>query len=87
MTATISTLPVWKAGASAAEWLEELAALARERPEQWAKIVVVFEQLSDDNLPFKTRQHTFNHPHNTGIIGALEVAQLELWEFMKGRGP
>jgi hypothetical protein len=87
MTATISTLPVWKAGASAAEWLEELAAMAREHPERWNRIVVIFEQMTDDGLPHKTRQYSFNHPHNTGIIGSLEVAQLELWEFMKGRGP
>ena len=85
MTATISTLPVWKAGASAAEWLEELAALAREKPEQWNRIVVVFDELNVEGLPSKTRQHSYNHPHNTGIIGALEVAQLELWEYTKGR--
>lgn len=85
MTATISTLPVWKAGASAAEWLEELAALARESPEKWRRIAVVFEELNSDGLPFKTRIHSYNHEHNTGIIGALEVAKLDLWEFMNGR--
>jgi len=84
VTATISTLPVWKKGASAAEWLEELAALAREHPEQWQRIIVVFEQFNSDNQPVKSRLHSFGHDHNTGILGAMRVAELELWAYMKG---
>lgn len=84
MTASISTLPIWKKGATAAEWLEELAGLARESPHKWSRIAVVFEEFDDEGLAIKSRLHTFNHPHNTGIMGSLAVAQQELFLYMKG---
>ena len=85
MTASISTLPVWKKDSTAAEWLEELAALAREHPERWGKVVVVLDELNSEGLPIKMRNYSRNHASNTDIVGALQVAQFELFEFMKGR--
>ena len=85
MSASISTLPVWKKDSTAAEWLEELAAMAREHPERWQRVVVIFEECNAGNQPTKSRMYSRNHDHNTGILGALEGAKLDLWEYMKGR--
>lgn len=85
MTASISKLPIWKKNSTAAEWLEELAAMAREHPERFSQIILIYEELNPEGLPYKTRFQSKNHPHNTGICGALEVAKLEIFEFMKGR--
>jgi hypothetical protein len=85
VSASIATLPVWKKGSTAAEWLEELAAMAREHPERWARIVVVLEELNSDGLAYKTRNYSRNIPTNSDILGVLETAQLDIWETMKGR--
>ena len=85
MSASVSTLPVWKKDASAAEWLQELSAMAMEHPERWARIVVVLEETNKDNLPVKTRQYSRGIVSNTEIMGMLATAQHELFEFMKGR--
>ena len=85
MTASISTLPVWKKDSTAAEWLQELAAIALEHPDFFSRAVLIYEEKNSDGLPFKTRMQSWRHEHNTGIIGALQVAQLEYFEYMKGR--
>ena len=84
MSASISTLPVWKKDSSPAEWLSEISALALQYPERFQRIVVIFEEC-DAGLPTKTRQHSYQIPCNTDILGALEAAKLELFEYMKGR--
>lgn len=86
MTASIATLPVWKKNTSAAEWLEELAAMAREHPERWERCVVVHVELKND-MPWKTRNYSRNIVTNSEILSTLETAKLETWELMKDRGP
>lgn len=85
MSASISTLPVWKKDSTPAEWLAELAAMALEHPERWARVVVVFEKVNADNLSIQTRSLSYNIKSNTEIIGTLETAKLEVFELMKGR--
>ena len=85
MSASFHTLPVWKKDSTAAEWLEELAALARENPERWARILVVHEELDHNGHAYRTRQFSRNIETNEEILGVLEVAKLETWELMKGR--
>ena len=85
MSATVSTLPVWKKDSTAAEWLQELAACALVRPEQWARIVVVYEECNKDGVPVKTREYSRGIDSNTDLMGTLVTAQLELFEHMKGR--
>lgn len=85
MSASISTLPVWKKDSTAAEWLGELAALAMEHPERWARIVVVFEETNAEKMPIRTKQYSYGIETNTDIMGTLATAQFELFEFMKGR--
>ena len=85
MSASISTLPVWKKGSTAAEWLGELAAMALEHPERFARVVVVFEETNAERHPIKTRQFSYGITTNTDILGTIESAKLELFEYMKGR--
>ena len=85
MTAEVRTLPIWKRGHTVAEWLEECANLARENPKQWARAVIVFEELNEQGLPVITRQYTFGMKTNNDIVGALEIAKMETFEYMKGR--
>lgn len=87
MSASISTLPVWKKGSSASEWLAELSALALENPEKWRRVVVIFEKTNAENMPIETRQFSWGIPSNTDILGTIETAKLELFEHMKGRRP
>ncbi len=83
MTATVSTLPIWKKDSTASEWLQELAAMALEHPEQWERIVVVFEQ--DSPKQTHTRFLSRAIRTNQEILGTLVCAQHELFEYMKGR--
>ena len=85
MKASIHTIDVWKKNSTAAEWLNELASLAMERPERWARIVVIFEKVNEDGAPIETRQFSHGIVHNTDILGTIETAKLELFELMKGR--
>lgn len=85
MTASISTLPVWKKDSTAAEWLTELAAMALEHPERWGRLVVIFEKVDADNLSIETRSLSYNVGSNTEKLGTLETAKLEVFEQMKGR--
>jgi hypothetical protein len=85
MSASVHTLPIWKKGSTPAEWLEELAGLARENPERWAQIAVVFNELNEEKMPTKTRYYSYGLLTNTDILGALQVGILEVFDYMKGR--
>lgn len=85
MTASISTLPVWKKNGTAAEFLQEVAGLALERPERFSRVVVIFEKVNEDGQPIETRHHCKGIKSNTDLICTLETTKLEVFEFMKGR--
>ena len=85
MSATLSTLPVWKKNSTPAEWLQEVAGVALEFPERFARIVVIAEELNKAGIPNKTRLWDKNIPTNSEIVGVLAIAQMETWERMKGR--
>lgn len=85
MSASVSTLPVWKKGSTPCEWLEELAAMAREHPERWAQVVVILNENNKEGLPIKTQYYSRGLASNSDIVGALQVGILEVYEFMKGR--
>jgi len=85
MTASISSLPIWKKDSTPAEWLQEIATIAMEHPERFARIVVVCEEENKEGFPYKTRFWSRNHKTNTDIIGSLQVCALEVFEYMKGR--
>lgn len=84
-SASIHTLPVWKKNATAAEWLNECAALALAYPEKFSRVVVVAEEYNAEKRPIKSRLYSWQHDHNTGILGTLTAAQLDLYEHMRWR--
>lgn len=84
---TFATLPIWKKGTSAAEWLEELAGLARESPEKWVRIVVVLQEIDADGNPNKIRNYVRGIETNQDTIGTLQSTILSIWEYMNGRCP
>lgn len=85
MSATVHTLPIWKKDSTAAEWLQEVAAVAMTHPEQFARIVVVYDEENGDGDVWKQRYYARNHKTNSQIVGALETCKLEVFEYMKGR--
>lgn len=83
---SIAALPIWKKGSTPAEWLQEVAAMAMEHPERFARIVVVYERLDEDGeRPIETRNQSYGVNANTTIIAMLEYCKLDVWELIKGR--
>ncbi len=87
MSASVHTLPVWKRGATPAEWLQELAAMALANPERFGRIVVVYEEMHAEGYAVKLRDLSYGHPHNSGIIATLEQAKLRTYDIIRGREP
>ena len=51
----VHTLPMWKAGATAEEFLLELAVMARVQPELFAKLVVIRVSETEDRIETYSR--------------------------------
>jgi len=85
MTASVSTLPIWKKDSTPAEWLQEVAALALEHPERFGRIVVIYEERAKDNTAMHIREQSYKCENNVDILGLLDWAKFELFEWMKGR--
>lgn len=79
MTAdNIEYLPIWKKGASAEEFLLELAMVARKHPEAFGKIVIVRQE----TLPSGNTLTRFNYYQASTIeaVGLLEVGKIRTHE-------
>ncbi len=85
MSASITALPVWKKNSSPAEWLQELATLALENPDRWARIVVVVQRIDDEGLTKNTRSYSHDMRTESEIIAALEIAKLLAYDELMGR--
>ena len=72
----ISYLPVWKAGATGEERLQELLMIAQKHPEQFAHMVVIYQQVLPDG-DTQTR-YISNDMKTTALIGLLELGKLEV---------
>lgn len=83
MSATISVLPVWKKDASPSEWFMEMAAMALASPERFRRIAVVYEEHNNEGSI--TRHASYKVETNSDVLGLMETAKLELFEYMKGR--
>lgn len=78
MTSPISYLPVWKANATPAERLRELAYMAEKHPGDFAKFVIAYtETLPDERT--KTRCHCYGL-NTIEAIGTMEIAKFVLHE-------
>lgn len=83
MTAEIQSLPIWKKDSSPGEWLQECAARALEHPERFARIVLIAEE-HNERVHY-TRWWQRNYQTNTDVMGSIELAKLEIFEYMRGR--
>ncbi len=54
MSNNIIGLPLWKKGATAAERLDELAQLAREQPELFGHLLVIFVETKNGRMEVRT---------------------------------
>lgn len=82
-SATVHTLPVWKKGSTPAEWLQEIAALALEKPERFHNMIVIFEEVNQKGHSTSTRYHVHGIKSNTELVGALEYAKQLVISYMK----
>ena len=79
----IIAMPFWKKDTTPAEWLQEMAALAMEFPERFQNIVVVYDEVTPEGS--LVRQQSRGVEVNSHIMGLMATAQMELFEYMKGR--
>lgn len=69
----IIPMPVWKEGATPAERLEEVVHMAREHPERYGKMVLLFnEQLPSGAIRTRYVTHNLN---TLEAIGVLEIGK------------
>lgn len=78
MTASVSYLPIWKAGATPEERFLELAMIAQKHPERFAKMVLVYEETVPSGrtlLRFLKDGMTTNE-----VVGLLQIASVDIIE-------
>jgi hypothetical protein len=74
----VTTLPVWKVGGTPEEKFLELARYAKDHPEKFARIVVVFESDVGNNRTING--HYRIDVDTTYAIGMLEVAKMDVYQ-------
>lgn len=85
----VSTLPVWKRGATVAERLEELAGIAREFPERFDAFILVWRGTTQGG-GWQIRTHYFDPqnpdtaPYIDKSTGLLELGKMKIYEDSKG---
>ena len=69
--------PRWRRNHSSAEFLDEMATLARSKPEQFERVVVLYMADNDSTLALKYASHNISTLQQ---FGALDLAAKELFE-------
>lgn len=72
-------LPVWKKGITAEEWFQDLALQARQYPERFQKMVLVYQVTKEDGR-ILTRYYC-SALGTTELIGLLEIGKQEVLAF------
>ena len=81
MSATVHMLPIWKANATAAERLHELAIYAEQNPERFKQFVICYkETLLNGKYMFRNLQQGCNLPEE---IGMYEIGKAQAMEASK----
>ncbi len=84
MTNNVHVLPIWKKDSTPAEWFQELAMMALEHPERFARCAIVYEEINETGGAIKTRCQSRGIATNTDLIGSLESAKMDVWAYMNG---
>lgn len=80
MNDTVKAFPAWKNNATAAERLDELAGIAREKPERFDKFVIVYRELTPAGR-WKIRTLRFPDDFDVGgALGLLEFGKVDMIE-------
>lgn len=77
----IDYLPIWKDGASAADRLMEVAAIAMKNPHWFSRLVIVWEE--DCGESSKTR-YIGTPMDSRELLGLLEQAKMECFIWTRG---
>ena len=84
----VEYLPIWKADATAEERLSELAMIARKKPERFAHIVVIYEEIlpteDGEKYPSTVCRYVTNGVGSSGALGLIESAKYKLLRYMFG---
>lgn len=77
MKDNVDYLPIWKEGATAFERFSELAMIARNHPERFAKIFVIYAEEKDKTTKLRSAS---NNLTTHECLGLLFEAQFRLLE-------
>lgn len=90
MTDKVTSLPIWKRGATAAERFEELTQLAREFPHRFRHVVVVYIEelapLPGDQRAGTVTRYITNGCSTTQALGVIELGKHEMIKYTHGGG-
>lgn len=81
----ISHLPIWKDGATPAERFSEFEAMARQYPDRFGKIVVLYEETLADGRTILRRFS--DHCTTNELIGLLGIAKVEIIQDSRTQEP
>jgi hypothetical protein len=84
----VTSLPIWKRGATAAERFEELAQLAREFPHRFNHVVVVYIErlppLPGDRCNATVTRYITNGCNTMEALGTLALGKNEMMKYTNG---
>ena len=78
----IAAIPVWKKNATAAERLQEVAMMALEKPERFVRVVILYEEITDDGI---ISRQAFSEGITTNeALGVIDAAKLDMYLRLRG---
>lgn len=75
-TNKIALMPIWKKGATPEERLLEVAHMARENPERFSKMALIYAECDGEHAT--AIRYACNNTSNTELIGLLELGKIEI---------
>ena len=77
----VSYLPVWKKGATAEERFLELAMMARQNPDRFSKVAVIWSYENEEKAMMATR-YVSSDMTTMELLGLLELGRQEVFSFL-----
>ena len=73
MSADVIPIPVWKEGATAAEWLEEVASVARRFPEKFKRVAILYVEDKETTDVLHYYHHNLDTLQFHGLLMAVNM--------------
>lgn len=84
----VSVLPVWKKGATAVEFLDDIALMARKSPERFTRIAIVYDEdlplEPGEEYPRTVTRYASHGTSNSVLISMLEIGKRKVLDWMFG---